>query len=115
MSKEKNNKQNGAAKIPTRPQKTYQIEIAGTKYPYRETMGAMSAFTEETGLEVPVSTEDNLRYMYLVLKSQARRSDGVPFDLSYDEFRDGLYADEYLRLVNEMAADTQVEDDEKNV
>ncbi len=106
---EKNN--NTAVKAKT--VKTYSIEVAGKKYPYRETMGAMLSFNEETGLEAPVTMKDQLKYMYHVLKSQGRRSDGVPFDLSFEEFTDGLNADDYLNLIADMEA-AVTEDEEKN-
>lgn len=114
MSEKKNTNTSQAPVIKRRPKKTYEIEVAGKTYPYRETMGAMLAFTEETGLDAPVTTQDNLKYMYHVLKSQARRHDGVPFDMSFEEFVDGLYADDYLRLTADQANDAEDGDDEKN-
>lgn len=51
-----------------------EIEVNGKRYPYRETMGAMLSFKEETGLDAPVDTEDSVKYMYHVVKSNCRRN-----------------------------------------
>lgn len=80
-----------------------EIEINGTKYPYRETMGAMLAFKEDTGLDSPSTLEDSLKYMYYVVRSAARR-EGKEFALSFEEFADGLDGDEYLRVTGELTA-----------
>lgn len=96
----------------SKQKKQIDIEINGKKYPYRETMGAMVAFKQETGLEAPVDTESTLIYMYNVVKAICRRN-GQDFDLSFQQFIDGLDGDEYLRVVGECASD-QEEGDEKN-
>ena len=48
-----------------------EIEINGEKYHYIETMGAMMGFKQETGLDAPVDTEDNVKYMYHVVTCKA--------------------------------------------
>ena len=92
--------------------KQLEIEINGKKYPYKETMGAMMDFKQETGLDSPVDTETTLKYMYHVVKAMCRRS-GQECDLTYQQFLDGLDGDEFLRIVNENRQDP-AEGDEKN-
>ena len=47
--------------------KQLSINVKGTEYPYIETMGALLSFNRETGLDMPVNLEDNLKYMYHAL------------------------------------------------
>lgn len=82
-----------------------EIEINGEKYPYIETMGAMMGFKQETGLDAPVDMEDTVKYMYHVVKAVCRR-EKRPFDLSFEEFADGLDGEEYLRVTAALAAKT---------
>ena len=94
-----------------------EIEINGEKYPYIETMGAMISFKQETGLDAPVDMEDTVKYMYHVVKSVCRRENRT-FDLSFEQFSDGLEGDEYLRVTAALAAKASgntKEGDEKNV
>lgn len=94
-----------------------EIEINGEKYPYIETMGAMMGFKQETGLDAPVDMEDTVKYMYHVVKAVCRR-EKRPFDLSFEEFADGLDGDEFLRVTAALAAKTSgnvKEGDGKNV
>ncbi len=93
--------------------KQFEIDINGKKYPYRETMGAMVAFKQETGLDTPANTEDTLKYMYHVVKAMCRRT-GQECDLTFQQFIDGLDGDEFLRIVGENQPD-QAEGDGKNV
>lgn len=93
-----------------------EIEVDGKKYPYRETMGAMLSFKEETGLDAPVDTEDSVKYMYHVVKSNCRRN-GEEFKLSFQEFADALDGEEFIRVTSalaEKAKENQKEDTEKN-
>lgn len=94
-----------------------EIEINGEKYPYIETMGAMMGFKQETGLDAPVDMEDTVKYMYYVVKAVCRR-EKRPFDLSFEEFADGLDGEEFLRVTAALAAKASgntKEGDEKNV
>lgn len=93
-----------------------EIEVGGKKYPYRETMGAMLSFKEETGLDAPVDTEDSVRYMYHVVRSNCRRN-GEEFKLSFQEFADALDGEEFIRITSALAErtkDNPEEDTEKN-
>lgn len=92
-----------------------EIEINDRKYPYLETMGAMMSFKQETGLDAPVDLEDQVKYMYHVVKSACRRK-GEEFTLSFQEFADGLTGDEFLRVTAELAEQSGQtgKDDEKN-
>lgn len=73
------------------------IVINGEKYPYVETMGAMLGFKQETGKDMPEDLEEILKYMYHVVKAVCRR-ENKPFELSFDDFADGLDADEFNRV-----------------
>ena len=102
-------------KTPARKQ--VEIEINGKKYPYLETMGAMMSFHQETGLDAPVDLEDQVKYMYHVVKSACRRYE-EEFSLSFQEFADGLTGDEFLRIMAELenqSGPQDGKDDEKNV
>lgn len=79
-----------------------EIEVNGKRYPYRETMGAMLSFKEETGLDAPVDTEDSVKYMYHVVKSNCRRN-GEEFKLSFQEFADALDGEEFIRITAALA------------
>lgn len=96
---------------------TAQIEISlnGEKYPYRETMGAMLAFKEETGRDTPADTADSVRYMYHVVKSNCRR-EGREFKLSFQDFADSLDGEEFIRVTAALAARAEESGDgpEKN-
>ncbi len=91
-----------------------QIEISlnGEKYPYRETMGAMLAFKEETGRDTPTDTADSVRYMYHVVKSNCRR-EGREFKLSFQDFADALDGEEFIRVTAALAARTDGDGDGK--
>lgn len=91
------------------------INLNGEKYPYRETMGAMLAFKEETGHDAPVDTADSVRYMYHVVKSNCRR-EGREFKLSFQDFADALDGDEFIRITAVLAARAEAGGDgtEKN-
>lgn len=88
------------------------IVIDGQEYTYRETMGAMLAFKAETGLDAPEDLEDIVKYMYHVVKSNCRR-ERKEFNLSYQEFVDGMDAAEFQRFV-EIFTGPAKEEPEKN-
>lgn len=91
-----------------------EIEINGEQYPYVETMGAMVGFKQETGLDAPVDLEDTLKYMYHVVKAACRRK-SIPFELSFQEFADGLDAEEFNRVTTAIAGEAPAKgDSEKN-
>lgn len=93
---------------------TIEINLNGEKYPYRETMGAMLSFKSETGLDAPASTEDSVKYMYHVVKSNCRR-EGKKFEMSFQEFADALDGEEFLRVTTELAKLAEDKVPEKNV
>ena len=93
--------------------KQIEIRIGEKTYPYKETMGAMLAFKQETGLDAPIDTEDTIKYMYHVVKAMCRRNK-EEFGLSFEEFADGLDGDEYLRVITALQTDGGKEDNEKN-
>lgn len=83
--------------------KIIEIEINGVKYPYLETCGSLLDFKQETGLDSPVDLEDNIKYIYFVVRSACRRS-GKTFEMSFQEFADSLDLEEFTRLMQEIAA-----------
>lgn len=89
------------------------IVIDGQEYTYRETMGAMVDFKNETGLDAPEDVEDILKYMYHVVKSNCRR-EHREFNMSFREFADGLDGDEFQRFTETINSSAQ-EEPGKNV
>lgn len=87
-----------------------KITVKNVEYPYFETMGACLAFKEMSGLEpFEVSATDqkaNLQYMYCVTKLAARHDD-VEFSLTFEEFVDGLKAEEYIRIIQAVNSSAQ--------
>lgn len=86
--------------------KQITILIGNNEYPYVETMGAMLSFKEEFGIEASAieagNIEQNLQYMYHVVRSACHRQ-GIPFDMSFEEFCDNLEGLEYTRVRAEIA------------
>lgn len=83
--------------------KQLTITVNGQEYPYIETMGALLGFKNETGLDIPADLEDNLKYMYHVVKAVCRR-EKREFDMSFGEFADGLDAEEFNRVLQAINA-----------
>ena len=102
--------------------KQMTILIGNDEYPYVETMGAMLSFKEAFGIEASAieadNIEQNLQYMYHVVKSACKRQ-GTPFEMTFTEFCDNLEGLEYTRVRAEMARRLERvlkgDSDEKNV
>lgn len=85
--------------------KKVHLNFEGKKYPYIETMGAMLSFKSETGIEPTAiaanDTENNLKYIYHVVRAQCRRN-GEEFKYSFEEFADRLEYGDYIQLLNDL-------------
>lgn len=83
------------------------LNFEGKKYPYIETMGAMLSFKNETGMDAsditPEDTENNLKYIYHVVKAQCRRNK-EEFNYSFEEFADHLEFGDYIQLISDISA-----------
>ena len=77
--------------------KKVEITINGTAYPCRVTMGAMLLFKQETGRKATSikgdSLSDLITFIWCCIKS-ACRHDRITFDISLDDFADGITPDE---------------------
>lgn len=81
------------------------ININGTDYPCRPTMGALLRFRRETGREVTEmngSLEDLCTYLWCCVCSASRR-ENIPFDMSLMDFADAISPE----LLTQWANDTQ--------
>lgn len=70
-----------------------KIQIKGTEYPCRVTMGAMLRYKRESGEDVSKLKDDNLEGLVLFLwccVKSACNADGVDFPYGFDEFADAL-------------------------
>lgn len=92
--------------------KKVEVTINGRAYPCRMTMGAMLLFKERTGREATAIAEDSVSDMTVLvwccIKS-ACRFDRIDFDISLEDFADGITPDEaatMFAVVND-GADTE--------
>lgn len=85
--------------------KKVEIEMKGRKYPCRATMGALLDFKRETGREATEIGEKSLTdlvvFVWCCIKS-ACRADGVEFQMSLDEFADGITLAEATAMFEEL-------------
>lgn len=77
--------------------KKVEVTINGTTYPCRFTMGAMLLFKQQTGREATVITADALSdiivLIWCCIKS-ASRHERIDFNLSLEDFADGITPEE---------------------
>ncbi|MDD3038649.1 hypothetical protein [Bacteroides sp.] len=84
-----------------------KIIISTKAYPSRVTMGAMIDFKRETGIDVnEIGTDIGqlTMFMYCCARS-ACRADKVDFQLTFEEFADGINLEDFTAFQNAMAAD----------
>lgn len=81
------------------------LNFEGKNFPYIETMGAMLSFKHETGIEAsaitPEDTENNLKYIYHVVKAYCRRNK-EEFNYTFEEFADRLEFGAYIQLISDI-------------
>ena len=73
-----------------------EVEINGTTYPCRQTMGALLRFKEQTGVDLHQAEQNATTactYIYCCVVSSCA-ADRIPFDLSFMEFADALSPDD---------------------
>lgn len=82
-----------------------RIIIKGKEYPCYMTMGAILRFRREAGYDVKDAKDvaDQVILLWCVVKA-ACAAEGVPFDMSLEDFADNLNP-ESLRLLEDEAAD----------
>lgn len=93
------------------------VNINGTDYPCRPTMGAMLRFKKETGKEVTElengSFSDLCAYLYCCVAS-ASSADKVPFNMSLMDFADALSPEDMTAWAKQVQGDnTEQADAEK--
>ena len=91
-----------------------KVTIYAKEYPNRVTMGAMIDFKRETGKDVnDIGSDVELltQFMYCCVRS-ACRADKLNFDLTFQEFADGMDLSEFNSFQNTMATDSGGEDDD---
>ena len=91
-----------------------KLKINGETYPVRLTLGAMLRFKRETGLEVS-EMGDQVSLMVTLMwccTLSACRADGIPFDLSEEQFADSLTPDHLKAFSEAMAAEQAPDGDE---
>lgn len=82
-----------------------KIQIKGTEYPCRVTMGAMLRYKRESGEDVSKLKDDNLEGLVLFLwccVKSACNADGVDFHYGFDEFADALSPKELNQFIAGM-------------
>ena len=74
-----------------------EVNINGTAYPCRITMGAMLLFKQQTGREATTISNDAISdliiFIWCCIRS-ASRHDRVDFNLTLEDFADGITPDE---------------------
>ena len=89
---------------PTTP--TLHITLDGQTLPCRQTMGAFLHFRRETGREATELTgelTDMLTFFYCCVRS-ACRADGIPFDLTLEQFADRITPTDLNSWTEQMQA-----------
>lgn len=89
------------------------IKVGDKVYPCYPTMGAAVGFKEQTGrdIEEMKGTADFAVYIYCCARSASRR-EKISFDMSLDDFCDGVLIED-LNALNEMRADDDETGDAK--
>lgn len=82
-----------------------KVIICAKEYPSRVTMWAMIDFKHETGKdvnEIGADIEQLTMFMYCCVRS-ACRADKVDFQLTFEQFADGINLDDFTSFQNGMA------------
>lgn len=82
-----------------------KVIICAKEYPSRVTMGAMIDFKRETGKDVNDignDVEQLTMFMYCCVRS-ACRADKIDFQLTFEEFADGINLEDFTTFQNGMA------------
>lgn len=77
------------------------------EYPSRVTMGAMIDFKRETGKdvnEIGADIEQLTMFMYCCVRS-ACRADKMDFQLTFEQFADGINLEDFTAFQNGMATE----------
>lgn len=86
----------------------FKVEINGTSYPCRMTMGAMLRFKRQTGKEVTEVTMDSLSDLAVLLwccVASACNADKVEFKLGLEDFCDSLSEAQMLTMTEVLQGD----------
>lgn len=93
--------------------KDVKVTINGTAYPLRVTMGAMLLFKRETGREATEiqtsALSDLITFIWCCIKS-ASRHDKIDFNLSLDEFADGITPEEASAIFSVLEGDVDADE-----
>lgn len=86
------------------------VQINGTEYPFRVTMGAMLRFKRVHGMDLgelaPTDVEGLLKFIWCCICS-ASSVDGREFALSFEEFADRITPETFEALCAELNGDGQ--------
>lgn len=80
------------------------IKIKDKEYPCDSTMGALLRFKRLTGKDVSQvngDVGDSIAFLYCCCQSACNR-DNLPFDLSLDDFADGISLDDFKSYNNQI-------------
>lgn len=91
------------------------INVNGTDYPCYPTMGAAIGFKDQTGrdIEKMKGTSDFAIYIYCCARSASRR-EKKDFNLSLEEFCDGVLIEDLNKLQSASTGESETEDGKKN-
>lgn len=84
-----------------------KVIICAKEYPSRVTMGAMIDFKRETGKdvnEIGADIEQLTMFMYCCVRS-ACRADKMDFQLTFEQFADGINLEDFTAFQNGMATE----------
>ena len=97
--------------------KRVEITIDGQAYPCRMTMGAMLLFKQQTGREATSITTDAISDLVTIIWcciKSASRHERIDFDLTLEDFADGITPDEAETMFSVLSdGDTPEESAEK--
>lgn len=87
-----------------------QVTTHGKTYPSRVTMGALVRFKRITGRDVSQIEGNDIaelaHFMYCCVES-ACRADGVPFDMDFETFADGISLDDFNSFQQQQLTATE--------
>ena len=84
-----------------------KVIICAKEYPSRDTMGSMIDFKRETGKdvnEIGADIEQLTMFMYCCVRS-ACRADKMDFQLTFEQFADGINLEDFTAFQNGMATE----------
>lgn len=95
--------------------KNVEVNINGNAYPCRLTMGAMLLFKQQTGREATTIATDAISdliiFIWCCIKS-ACRHDRIDFQLTLDDFADGITPEEAGVIFSVINDETEAQPDE---